>query len=96
MNPLGLVKLTALMERTGGSPDVKVGLIDGPVATRHPDLVGTRFLRASRKSERDMRTGRQHSVSARDLCRRDPVRQAQFLRSRHLPGLHPRRAPHFC
>ncbi len=44
MNPLGLVKLTALMERTGGSPDVKVGLIDGPVATRHPDLVGTRFL----------------------------------------------------
>jgi subtilisin family serine protease len=26
------------MQRTGGSPDVKVGLIDGPVATKHSDL----------------------------------------------------------
>jgi subtilisin family serine protease len=32
MNPLQLVKLTALMERTGGSPEVKIGLIDGPIA----------------------------------------------------------------
>ena len=40
MNPLDLVKLTALMERTSGSPEVKIGLIDGPVATQHPDLAG--------------------------------------------------------
>jgi len=38
MDPLDLVKLTALMERTSGSPEVKIGLIDGPVATQHPDL----------------------------------------------------------
>jgi subtilisin family serine protease len=40
MNPLDLVKLTALMERSSGSPEVKIGLIDGPVVTQHPDLAG--------------------------------------------------------
>ncbi len=44
MDPLDLVKLTALMERSRGSPEVKIGLIDGPVATQHPDLAGE-FLR---------------------------------------------------
>src|SRR5690349_1854445 len=38
MNPLELVKLTRLMELTIGSPDVLIGLIDGPVAIDHPDL----------------------------------------------------------
>jgi subtilisin family serine protease len=38
MFPLELVKLTALMERTAGSPQVVIGLIDGPVVTEHPDL----------------------------------------------------------
>lgn len=38
MNHLGLVKLTALMERTSGKPEIVVGLLDGPVATNHPDL----------------------------------------------------------
>jgi subtilisin family serine protease len=37
---LDLVKLTSLMERTSGSPEVKIGLIDGPVLTQHPDLTG--------------------------------------------------------
>jgi hypothetical protein len=32
---LQLVKLEALMERTSGNPDVKIGLIDGPVVTQH-------------------------------------------------------------
>jgi subtilisin family serine protease len=32
------VKLPALMDRTSGSPEVKIGLIDGPVAVQHPDL----------------------------------------------------------
>jgi subtilisin family serine protease len=40
MDPLDLVKLTALMERTSGSPEMKIGLIDGPVVTQHPDLAG--------------------------------------------------------
>jgi hypothetical protein len=38
MNHLDLVKLTALMERTSGTPEIMVGLLDGPVATKHPDL----------------------------------------------------------
>jgi hypothetical protein len=38
MTSLDLVNLTALMERTSGSPDVMVGLIDGPIAVNHPDL----------------------------------------------------------
>src|SRR5713226_9325194 len=38
MNHLDLVKLTALMERTSGRPEMIVGLLDGPVAINHPDL----------------------------------------------------------
>ena len=38
-----MVKLTALMERTRGRADVKIGVIDGPVLMQHPDLT----LRAS-------------------------------------------------
>ena len=40
MFPLELAKLTALMERTSGRPEVKIGLIDGPVVVQHPDLAG--------------------------------------------------------
>jgi hypothetical protein len=43
MVPLELARLTDLMERTSGRPDVTIGLIDGPVATRHPDLAGGRL-----------------------------------------------------
>ena len=38
MNPLDLVRLTPLMDRTRGRPQVKIGLIDGPVHTSHPEL----------------------------------------------------------
>lgn len=38
MGPLDLVTLTALMERTSGRSEVKIGLIDGPVVTQHLDL----------------------------------------------------------
>jgi hypothetical protein len=38
MLPTELVKLTALMERSSGSPDVKIRLVDGPVVTQHADL----------------------------------------------------------
>jgi subtilisin family serine protease len=43
MTPLDLVQITGLMERCSGSPDVKIGLIDGPVLTRHPDLADQRL-----------------------------------------------------
>ncbi|MCW5880379.1 MAG: S8 family serine peptidase [Anaerolineae bacterium] len=38
MDALDLVKLRPLMARTSGRPDVAIGLLDGPVAVRHPDL----------------------------------------------------------
>lgn len=38
VSPLELVKLTELMGRTSGSPAVKVGVIDGPIMTQHPDF----------------------------------------------------------
>ena len=43
MTPLEIVQLPLLMERTQGSPDVMVGLVDGPVAMTHPDLAGARI-----------------------------------------------------
>jgi subtilisin family serine protease len=36
--PCSWARLSALMERSSGSPEVTVGLIDGPVAMAHPDL----------------------------------------------------------
>lgn len=38
MSHLDLVTLPPLMERTRGRSEVVVGLLDGPVATNHPDL----------------------------------------------------------
>ncbi len=40
MNPLERVALTPLMERTSGRREIVIGLLDGPVAITHPDLVG--------------------------------------------------------
>jgi subtilisin family serine protease len=50
MLPLELVTLNALMERATGIPEVKIGLIDGPVVTQHPDLVGERLREIARKN----------------------------------------------
>jgi len=44
MTPLDLVRLTPLIDRTRGRPEVKIGLIDGPVAMNHPELA-TEHLR---------------------------------------------------
>jgi subtilisin family serine protease len=35
---LDLVRLTPLLARTRGAPEIKIGLIDGPVVIDHPDL----------------------------------------------------------
>jgi subtilisin family serine protease len=40
VTPLELVRLPDLMERSLGRPEIKVALIDGPVALNHPDLAG--------------------------------------------------------
>jgi subtilisin family serine protease len=44
MDPLELVRLPRLMKLTRGRADIVVGLVDGPVALEHPDLV-TRNIR---------------------------------------------------
>ena len=38
MTPLELVRLTPLIDRTSGRPEVTIGLIDGPVVMDHPEL----------------------------------------------------------
>jgi subtilisin family serine protease len=42
-SPLDLVGLTALMERSAGRREIRIGLIDGPVALDHPDLAADRI-----------------------------------------------------
>ena len=43
MSPLNLVNLTPLMALTTGKFNLKIGVIDGPVATDHPDFNDTFF-----------------------------------------------------
>jgi subtilisin family serine protease len=38
MTPLELVRLTPLIDRTSGRPELTIGLIDGPVVMNHPEL----------------------------------------------------------
>jgi subtilisin family serine protease len=49
MKPLALIKVTALMERTSGRADIALGLLDGPVATNHPDLAAATIREVSGK-----------------------------------------------
>jgi subtilisin family serine protease len=44
MNHLDVVNLTKLLTLTEGKSEIKVGLIDGPVVTSHPDLEGGNIL----------------------------------------------------
>jgi subtilisin family serine protease len=48
MRPLDIVGLTPLMKRTGGSRELAVALIDGPVALDHPDLTGQQIREITR------------------------------------------------
>ena len=47
-SPLDVVGLMPLMRLTGGRPEVAIGLLDGPVAADHTDLVGQRIVHVSR------------------------------------------------
>jgi subtilisin family serine protease len=49
MGPLDLVNLTPLMARTSGRAEIKIGLIDGPVALDHPDLAAHNIHQVSGK-----------------------------------------------
>ena len=46
-NALDLVRLTPLMEKTRGRPEIVIGLIDGPVALGHSDLTGAHIREVS-------------------------------------------------
>lgn len=50
MSALGVVKLTPVMDRTSGRPEITVGLIDGPVSIYHPDLVSQQVRTVSEKA----------------------------------------------
>ena len=50
MDPLELVKLKDLMQRTSGRAPLKIGLIDGPVVIQHPDLARERLQEIPGKS----------------------------------------------
>jgi len=50
MSPSDLVRLTPLMDRTDGRPEIVIGLIDGPVALDHPDLAAERIRELPGKS----------------------------------------------
>jgi subtilisin family serine protease len=50
MGPLDLVNLPPLMARTSGRAEIKIGLIDGPVALDHPDLAAQNIHQVLGKS----------------------------------------------
>jgi subtilisin family serine protease len=51
ISPLDLVRLTPLMNRTRGQPQIAIGLVDGPILLTHPDLAGQRIHQVSGKAE---------------------------------------------
>jgi hypothetical protein len=82
MNPLDLVGLAALMERTGGKPEVGVGLVDGPIAMNHPDLTGDSIREVPGKMSgawRDM-------FPRRRVTRFRPTRATDRLRAFEIGG----------
>jgi subtilisin family serine protease len=51
MSPVDLVRLAALMERSQGSREIAVALVDGPVVLSHPDLAGASVRELPGKSK---------------------------------------------
>jgi subtilisin family serine protease len=49
VSPLDLVNLKPVMQLTSGRPEVAIGLIDGPVAIDHPDLVSNNLHAVSER-----------------------------------------------
>ena len=50
LSPLDLVKLPSLMALTSGRPEIRIALVDGPVATRHPDLANENIRQVSERA----------------------------------------------
>jgi hypothetical protein len=51
MDPLDIVGLPQLMDRSSGIQEIVISLIDGPVSPNHPDLVGPQIRPVSRRPE---------------------------------------------
>lgn len=49
-NPLQTINIKSLMESTSGSPEIVIGIIDGPVDSSHPDLKNARLKAISSTS----------------------------------------------
>lgn len=84
MDPLALVGLTPLMERTRGRPEVGVGLIDGKVSRDHPDLRG--------HPVRELRPAPEPGCGANDGCCAHGTFVAGILSARRgsaAPGICP-------
>ena len=47
MDPVNLIQLSILMERSQGTPEIAVALVDGPVSLNHPDLAAASFREIS-------------------------------------------------
>ena len=47
MNFIDLIHLQSLVDRTSGSPDIKIALIDGPVLVNHPFLNNKNIIELS-------------------------------------------------
>ena len=67
-DPLALVGLPPLMQRTGGRSDITVALIDGPVMPHHPGLVAANI----------------HAVGRVDRAQRENQQRAPWTRVRQL------------
>jgi subtilisin family serine protease len=83
MTPLDLVQITGLMERSSGSSDVKIGLIDGPVASQHPDLTDQQLREIPGNSGATCT----QALPAWDVYCGNPVCQARVSGTCHLPQL---------
>jgi hypothetical protein len=94
VDPLRAVKLTALMERTSGSPEVKIGLIDGPVVTRHPDLEDGR-LREIAGISRGTCTQADSVACMHGTFVAGILSAKRVQRTRHLSRLYRPAPPHF-
>ncbi len=58
MRALELVTLPVLMERSRGRQEVMIGLLDGPVATAHPDLCSQKIEAISGRTQEPMPAAR--------------------------------------
>ena len=86
---LDLVGLSPLMARTSGSPEIPIGLIDGPVALDQPDLAAENIREVPGKHAGCVRRFRRRGLRARYIYRRDPAGEAHGRGSRDLPRMQP-------